>query len=194
MNFLNYLKGLFLSDKQKADNIKAEQHLIRPRLCIDLYSGVNYGFVHKTKMYLYDENKNPYAINFLAALLYLAHLKINNYLLYSHLLELISTDPVLYKFLNNKFYKEGVEKIGIEINSVEYLNYFREAAISDKVGNRAGRFVLESKSNDNKEWLKNIDINIKRGKSIKEFSNSDLENSDLDKLIEGITIEILRNK
>ena len=183
-----------MEQKQKADNIKAEQHLIRLRPCIDLYSGVKYGFVHKTQMYFNNENLKPYAINFLAALLYLAYLKINNYLLHNHLLELISTDCVLYKFLNNKFYKEEVEKIGIEINSVEYLNYFREAAISDKVGNRAGRFVLESKSNDNKEWLKNIDINIKKGKSIKDFSNFDLEKSDLDKLIEGITIEILRNK
>ncbi len=194
MKFLKYLKGMFLTDKQKTNKIKAEQHLIRRRLCIDLNSGENYGFVHKTQMYLNNENMNSYAINFLAALIYLAHLKINNFFLYSHLLELISTDPVLYKFLNNKFYKEEVEKIGIEKNSVEYLNYFREAAISAKIGYRGGRFVVESKNNDTKTWLKNLDFNIKNGKAIIDYNNFDIEDADLDQLIEGITIEILKNK
>jgi len=146
------------------------------------------GFSFANRMYLNGEKLNPNTIIHEAGHIWTEWVKNNDYNVYAKGMELVEKSPYLQKAKNSKFYQEQAAKLGTEQEKEEY---FKHEALAMAIGDKGAQFVVESKKDAFKDWLKTLWNKIKSLTGFKDLTEEQFQNLTFEEFSKMAVKEIL---
>ncbi len=146
------------------------------------------GFSFANRMYLNGEKLNPNTIIHEAGHIWTEWVKNNDYNIYAKGMELVEKSPYLQKAKNSKFYQEQAAKLATEQEKEEY---FKHEALAMAIGDKGAQFVVESKKESFKDWLKTLWNKIKSLTGFKDLTEEQFQNLTFEEFSKMAVKEIL---
>ena len=146
------------------------------------------GFSFANRMYLNGEKLNPNTIIHEAGHIWVEWARTNAAEIYAKGMELVEKSPYLQKAKNSKFYQEQAAKLGTEQEKEEY---FKHEALAMAIGDKGAQFVVESKKDAFKDWLKTLWNKIKSLTGFKDLTEEQFQNLTFEEFSKMAVKEIL---
>jgi hypothetical protein len=146
------------------------------------------GFSFANRMYLNGEKLNPNTIIHEAGHIWTEWTRNNDPKIYQKGMELIEGSPYLKKAKESKFYQQQAEKLGTEAEKAEY---FKHEALAMAIGDKGAQFVVESKKESFKDWLKTLWTKIKSLTGFKDLTEEEFQNLTFEEFSKMAVKEIL---
>jgi hypothetical protein len=146
------------------------------------------GFSFANRMYLNGEKLNPNTIIHEAGHIWTEWTRNNDSKIYQKGMELIEGSPYLKKAKESKFYQQQAEKLGTEAEKAEY---FKHEALAMAIGDKGAQFVVESKRESFKDWLKTLWTKIKSLTGFKDLTEEEFQNLTFEEFSKMAVKEIL---
>jgi hypothetical protein len=146
------------------------------------------GFSFANRMYLNGEKLNPNTIIHEAGHIWTEWTRNNDPKIYQKGMELIEGSPYLKKAKESKFYQQQAEKLGTEAEKAEY---FKHEALAMAIGDKGAQFVVESKKDSFKDWLKTLWTKIKSLTGFKDLTEEEFQNLTFEEFSKMAVKEIL---
>ena len=145
------------------------------------------GFTYKNKMYLNGEKLNPNTPIHEAGHIWVEWTKINDPKIYAKGMELVEGSPYLKKVKDSKFYQQQAENM----TDAEKADYFKNEALAMAIGDKGAQFVVESKKESFKDWLKTLWTKIKSLTGFKDLTEEEFQNLTFEEFSKMAVKEIL---
>jgi hypothetical protein len=145
------------------------------------------GFTYKNKMYLNGEKLNPNTIIHEAGHIWVEWTKTNDPKIYAKGMELVEGSPYLKKVKDSKFYQQQAENM----TDAEKADYFKNEALAMAIGDKGAQFVVESKKDAFKDWLKTLWNKIKSLTGFKDLTEEQFQNLTFEEFSKMAVKEIL---
>jgi GNAT superfamily N-acetyltransferase len=145
------------------------------------------GFTYKNKMYLNGEKLNPNTPIHEAGHIWVEWTKTNDPKIYAKGMELVEGSPYLAKVKESKFYQQQTENM----NDAEKAEYFKNEALAMAIGDKGAQFVVESKKESFKDWLKTLWTKIKSLTGFKDLTEEEFQNLTFEEFSKMAVKEIL---
>jgi hypothetical protein len=146
------------------------------------------GFTYDNKMYLNGEKLNPNTLIHEAGHIWTEWVKNNDTKIYEKGMNLVENSPYLTKAKNSKFYQEQAENLSTK---EEKEAYFKHEALAMAIGDKGAQFVLESKKENFKNWLKTLWSKIKNLTGFKDLTEEEFQNLTFEEFTKKAVKEIL---
>ena len=146
------------------------------------------GFSFANRMYLNGEKLNPNTIIHEAGHIWTEWTRNNDPKIYQKGMDLIEGSPYLKKAKESKFYQQQAEKLGTEAEKAEY---FKHEALAMAIGDKGAQFVVESKKESFKDWLKILWTKIKSLTGFKDLTEEEFQNLTFEEFSKMAVKEIL---
>ena len=146
------------------------------------------GFSFANRMYLNGEKLNPNTIIHEAGHIWTEWTRNNDPKIYQKGMELIEGSPYLKKAKNSKFYQEQAAKLTTEQEKEEY---FKHEALAMAIGDKGAQFVVESKKDGFKDWLKTLWNKIKSLTGFRDLTEEQFQNLTFEEFSKMAVKEIL---
>jgi hypothetical protein len=146
------------------------------------------GFSFANRMYLNGEKLNPNTIIHEAGHIWTEWTRNNDPKIYQKGMELIEGSPYLKKAKESKFYQQQAEKLGTEAEKAEY---YKHEALAMAIGDKGAQFVVESKRESFKDWLKTLWTKIKSLTGFKDLTEEEFQNLTFEEFSKMAVKEIL---
>jgi hypothetical protein len=145
------------------------------------------GFTYKNKMYLNGEKLNPNTPIHEAGHIWVEWTKTNDPKIYAKGMELVEGSPYLTKVKESKFYQQQTENM----TDAEKADYFKNEALAMAIGDKGAQFVVESKKESFKDWLKTLWTKIKSLTGFKDLTEEEFQNLTFEEFSKMAVKEIL---
>jgi GNAT superfamily N-acetyltransferase len=145
------------------------------------------GFTYKNKMYLNGEKLNPNTPIHEAGHIWVEWIKTNAPKIYAKGMQLIEGSPYLAKAKESKFYQQQTENM----NDAEKAEYFKNEALAMAIGDKGAQFVVESKKESFKDWLKTLWTKIKSLTGFKDLTDQEFQDLTFEEFSKMAVKEIL---
>jgi len=145
------------------------------------------GFTYKNKIYLNGEKLNPNTPIHEAGHIWVEWAKTNDPKIYAKGMQLVEGSPYLAKVKESKFYQQQTENM----NDAEKTEYFKNEALAMAIGDKGAQFVVESKKESFKDWLKTLWTKIKSLTGFKDLTAEEFENLTFEEFSKMAVKEIL---
>lgn len=145
------------------------------------------GFTYKNKIYLNGEKLNPNTPIHEAGHIWVEWTKTNDPKIYAKGMQLVEGSPYLAKVKESKFYQQQTENM----NDAEKAEYFKNEALAMAIGDKGAQFVVESKKESFKDWLKTLWTKIKSLTGFKDLTAEEFENLTFEEFSKMAVKEIL---
>lgn len=145
------------------------------------------GFTYNNKMYLNGEKLNPNTPIHEAGHIWVEWTKTNDPKIYAKGMELVEGSPYLKKVKDSKFYQQQAENM----TDSEKADYFKNEALAMAIGDKGAQFVVESKKDAFKDWLKTLWNKIKSLTGFKDLTEEQFQNLTFEEFSKMAVKEIL---
>jgi GNAT superfamily N-acetyltransferase len=145
------------------------------------------GFTYQNKMYLNGEKLNPNTPIHEAGHIWVEWTKTNDPKIYAKGMELVEGSPYLKKAKESKFYQQQAENM----TDAEKTDYFKNEALAMAIGDKGAQFVVESKRESFKDWLKTLWTKIKSLTGFKDLTEEEFQNLTFEEFSKMAVKEIL---
>jgi len=145
------------------------------------------GFTYKNKMYLNGEKLNPNTPIHEAGHIWVEWTKTNDPKIYAKGVELVEGSPYLKKVKDSKFYQQQAGNM----TDAEKTDYFKNEALAMAIGDKGAQFVVESKKESFKDWLKTLWTKIKSLTGFKDLTEEEFQNLTFEEFSKMAVKEIL---
>ena len=145
------------------------------------------GFTYQNKMYLNGEKLNPNTPIHEAGHIWVEWTKTNDSKIYAKGMELVEGSPYLTKVKESKFYQQQTENM----TDAEKADYFKNEALAMAIGDKGAQFVIESKKESFKDWLKTLWTKIKSLTGFKDLTEEEFQNLTFEEFSKMAVKEIL---
>jgi hypothetical protein len=145
------------------------------------------GFTYKNKMYLNGEKLNPNTPIHEAGHIWVEWTKTNDPKIYAKGMQLVEGSPYLAKAKESKFYQQQTENM----NDAEKAEYFKNEALAMAIGDKGAQFVVESKKESFKDWLKALWTKIKSLTGFKDLTDQEFQDLTFEEFSKMAVKEIL---
>jgi hypothetical protein len=145
------------------------------------------GFTYKNKMYLNGEKLNPNTPIHEAGHIWVEWTKTNDPKIYAKGMQLVEGSPYLAKAKESKFYQQQTENM----NDAEKAEYFKNEALAMAIGDKGAQFVVESKKESFKDWLKTLWTKIKSLTGFKDLTDQEFQDLTFEEFSKMAVKEIL---
>lgn len=146
------------------------------------------GFSFANRMYLNGEKLNPNTIIHEAGHIWTEWTKVNDPKIYAKGMELVEGSVYLKKAKESKFYQQQAEKLTTDAEKTEY---FKHEALAMAIGDKGAQFVVESKRESFKDWLKTLWTKIKSLTGFKDLTAEEFQNLTFEEFSKMAVKEIL---
>ena len=145
------------------------------------------GFTYQNKMYLNGEKLNPNTPIHEAGHIWVEWTKTNDPKIYAKGMQLVEGSPYLAKVKDSKFYQQQAENM----TDAEKADYFKNEALAMAIGDKGAQFVVESKRESFKDWLKTLWTKIKSLTGFKDLTEEEFQNLTFEEFSKMAVKEIL---
>ncbi len=145
------------------------------------------GFTYKNKMFLNGEKLNPNTPIHEAGHIWVEWTKTNDPKIYAKGMQLVEGSPYLAKAKESKFYQQQTENM----NDAEKAEYFKNEALAMAIGDKGAQFVVESKKESFKDWLKTLWTKIKSLTGFKDLTDQEFQDLTFEEFSKMAVKEIL---
>lgn len=145
------------------------------------------GFTFNNKMYLNGSTLNPNTPIHEAGHIWVEWTKTNDPKIYAKGMELVKDSPYYKKAKDSKFYQEQANNL--PENQRE--DYYSNEALAMAIGDKGAQFVVESKKDAFKDWLKTLWNKIKSLTGFKDLTEEQFQNLTFEEFSKMAVKEIL---
>jgi GNAT superfamily N-acetyltransferase len=130
------------------------------------------GFTYNNRMYLNGSALNPNTPIHEAGHIWVEWTKTNDPKIYAKGMELVKDSPYYKKAKESKFYQEQANKLPED----QRADYYSNEALAMAIGDKGAQFVVESKKDAFKDWLKTLWNKIKSLTGFKDLTEEQFQN------------------
>ena len=152
-----------------------------------MFDDVVLGFTFNNKMYLNGSALNPNTPIHEAGHIWVEWTKTNDPKIYAKGMELVKDSPYYKKAKDSKFYQEQANNL--PENQRE--DYYSNEALAMAIGDKGAQFVVESKKESFKDWLKTLWNKIKSLTGFKDLTEEQFQNLTFEEFSKMAVKEIL---
>ena len=145
------------------------------------------GFTYNNRMYLNGSALNPNTPIHEAGHIWVEWTKTNDPKIYAKGMELVKNSPYFKKAKESKFYQKQANNL--PENQRE--DYYSNEALAMAIGDKGAQFVVESKKESFKDWLKTLWTKIKSLTGFKDLTEEEFQNLTFEEFSKMAVKEIL---
>lgn len=145
------------------------------------------GFTYNNRMYLNGSALNPNTPIHEAGHIWVEWTKTNDPKIYAKGMELVKDSPYYKKAKDSKFYQEQAS----DLPEDQREDYFSNEALAMAIGDKGAQFVVESKKDAFKDWLKTLWNKIKSLTGFKDLTEEQFQNLTFEEFSKMAVKEIL---
>lgn len=145
------------------------------------------GFTYNNRMYLNGSALNPNTPIHEAGHIWVEWTKTNDPKIYAKGMELVKDSPYYKKAKDSKFYQEQANNLPED----QREDYYRNEALAMAIGDKGAQFVVESKKDAFKDWLKTLWNKIKSLTGFKDLTEEQFQNLTFEEFSKMAVKEIL---
>ena len=145
------------------------------------------GFTYNNRMYLNGSALNPNTPIHEAGHIWVEWTKTNDPKIYAKGMELVKDSPYYKKAKESKFYQEQANKLSED----QREDYYSNEALAMAIGDKGAQFVVESKRDAFKDWLKTLWNKIKNLTGFKDLTDQQFQDLTFEEFSKMAVKEIL---
>ena len=145
------------------------------------------GFTYNNRMYLNGSALNPNTPIHEAGHIWVEWTKTNDPKIYAKGMELVKDSPYYKKAKDSKFYQEQANNLPED----QREDYYSNEALAMAIGDKGAQFVVESKKDAFKDWLKTLWNKIKSLTGFKDLTEEQFQNLTFEEFSKMAVKEIL---